>query len=162
MLENKEAVKDLLKDLVVIMHKLKVLESRPQEFDGVKLYAAEVHTMQGISRFKDISAKELSQRLCVTKGAVSQMLSKLEAKGYIKKAKDKMNQNWLRLTLTEKGQGIVKSHQQKYMLLYEKIVKYVGDFTDEDYKKFKFVLSSVSGDLDQYLEKEDIDIYKKL
>lgn len=55
------------------------------------------------------NASEIAKRLGLTKGAISQTLSRLEKKGMITKIKDPYNKNELNLLLTDLGK---KAYQQ--------------------------------------------------
>ena len=52
-------------------------------FQGVELYPSEVHLMLLIKGERATNATKMAAQLGVTKGAVSQTLSRLEKKGYV-------------------------------------------------------------------------------
>ncbi len=73
-------------------------------FEGASLYPSEVHLMLVIKKGMDTNATEIAKLLGLTKGAISQTLSRLENKGIIRKTKDPQNKNELNLTLTPFGE----------------------------------------------------------
>ena len=73
------------------------------KFKGISLYPSEVHLMLMIKNDIDTNATKIAKQLGVTKGAVSQTLSRLEKKGILLKTKDPYNKNELTLSLTEFG-----------------------------------------------------------
>ena len=58
------------------------------KFKGVSLYPSEVHLMLMIKNDIDTNATKIAKQLGVTKGAVSQTLSRLEKKDILLKTKD--------------------------------------------------------------------------
>ncbi len=72
-------------------------------FKGASLYPSEVHLMLVIKNDIDTNATEIARQLGLTKGAVSQTISRLEKKGILQKTKDPYNKNELTLSLTEFG-----------------------------------------------------------
>jgi DNA-binding MarR family transcriptional regulator len=82
------------------------------KLDGTSLYPSEVHVMLVIETEINTNATEIAKILGVTKGALSQTLTRLENKGIILKTKDPFNKNELTLSLTDFGQKAFK-HCQK-------------------------------------------------
>ena len=72
-------------------------------FKGVKLYPSEIHLMMLVQESSAANATKMAERLGVTKGAVSQTMSRLETKGILRKEKDPYNKNELTLTFTPLG-----------------------------------------------------------
>lgn len=56
-----------------------------------------------------MSQKELLDILDIKSGSLSELVSKLEAKGYIKKEKDPKDKRWTILTATEQGRAYLES-----------------------------------------------------
>lgn len=75
------------------------------------MYPSEVHVMLVIETEIDTNATEIARLLGVTKGALSQTLTRLENKGIILKTKDPFNKNELTLSLTDLGQKAFKHCQ---------------------------------------------------
>jgi DNA-binding MarR family transcriptional regulator len=73
------------------------------KFKGVTLYPSEIHLLLMIENEIDTNATQIAKQLGLTKGAVSQTLSRLEKKGIIVKTKDPYNKNELTLNLTDSG-----------------------------------------------------------
>ncbi len=78
-------------------------KKRVFEFKGARLYPSEVHLLLVIRNELNTNATQIARKLGVTKGAVSQTLSRLEKKGIVLKAKDPANKNELTLSLTRLG-----------------------------------------------------------
>ncbi len=70
---------------------------------GISRYPSEVHLLLVIQDDVATNATTIAGRLGLTKGAVSQTLSRLEKKGIILKTKNPYNKNELTLSLTRLG-----------------------------------------------------------
>ena len=94
-----------------VIDKLLFLDKRNIfQFDKIKLFASEIHLMllvnQGGERARN--ATRIAEHLGVTKGAVSQTISRLERKGILTKVKDPTMKNELCLAFTRTGQQAVR------------------------------------------------------
>lgn len=84
----------------------KVLQLRKQSmftFEDVAFFPSEIHLMLVIRDKTATNATKMAEELGITKGAVSQTLSRLEHKGVITKSRDTANKNELTLAFTEFG-----------------------------------------------------------
>lgn len=72
----------------------------------------EVHTLKHIAENSGITVTELAKNFGKTKGAVSQLLKKIENKGLIYRQVDLDNDSRLNLFLTEKGKELNECHRQ--------------------------------------------------
>jgi DNA-binding MarR family transcriptional regulator len=74
------------------------------EVEGRTLYPTEIHLLLVIDKGRHGNATRMAERMGVTKGAVSQTLSRLESKGMLIKSRDPASKNELNLALTPAGQ----------------------------------------------------------
>jgi DNA-binding MarR family transcriptional regulator len=72
-------------------------------FEGVSLYPSEIHLLLVINRDQPVNATRIADKLGITKGAVSQTITRLQKKGIIIKENDPHNKNELILSLTSLG-----------------------------------------------------------
>ncbi|MGI6095674.1 MAG: MarR family winged helix-turn-helix transcriptional regulator [Lachnospiraceae bacterium] len=79
---------------------------------GEKINMAEVHTLTFIADNPGITITEIAGMWNKTKGAVSQIVTKLEAKGYIEKCKEGNNSKNLHCYATESGQTLSDVHKR--------------------------------------------------
>ena len=100
-----QTTSDKIKNQIIqVMNKIVLKEkSRVFKFGEVSLYPSEVHLMLMIKDQIDTNATKIAEQLGLTKGAVSQTLSRLEKKGIISKTKDPYHKNELTLQLTGLG-----------------------------------------------------------
>ena len=107
--------KQIIKVLDKIVHGEK---NRVFRLSEVSLYPSEVHLMLMISNEIDTNATEIAKMIGLTKGAISQTVSRLEKKGIISKKKDPYNKNELNLSLTDLGKktaDFCQSIQQSFL-----------------------------------------------
>lgn len=79
---------------------------------GLKLYPSEIHLMLLIDDEQTSNVTRMAEKLGVTKGAVSQTLSRLVKKGVLEKTKDPYNKNELTATFTPLGQDALQQYRQ--------------------------------------------------
>jgi Transcriptional regulators len=78
----------------------------------VAIHEAEIHMIKAVKEADGIHVTGLAERFGVTKGAVSQMLIKLEKKNLVTKEPDSANLSRLQLTLTPKGEHAYARHEE--------------------------------------------------
>lgn len=95
-----------------LIHVFTTGKRTPHEFGDTALYAAEVHLLEIIGKKPGITATGIVNDIQVTKGAVSQILSKLRRKGLIQKSSQTGNRKIKELYLTEKGMEVFILHEE--------------------------------------------------
>lgn len=101
-----------------IINRVVFLERRRRfVFEGTSLYPSEIHLMLETKGDQAVNATRMADRLGVTKGAVSQTLTRLEKKGIIEKTKDPGSRNELSVTLTPSG----KRAYDRYRTMHDSV-----------------------------------------
>lgn len=95
-----------------------------------ELFLAEIHLIDFIGRSEDCCISDIAKSLHVTKGAVSQMVKKLERKGYLAKAGDPENRVRVIVQLTQKGGRAFREHCRYHRELDEKISAVLKDYDE--------------------------------
>jgi len=94
-----------------IINKLIFLEKKSiVEIDGVRLFPSEIHLMLVIEADRAVNAITMAKRLGISKGAVSQTLTRLEKKGILVKKRDTAYKNELTAHFTELGAKALERH----------------------------------------------------
>jgi len=78
---------------------------------GAKYSPVEVHTLQDIAELSGPTATDLAMRYGKSKGAISQIIKKLESKKLIQKVPSGKKDNRYLLELTEKGHILDQAHR---------------------------------------------------
>lgn len=119
---------ELTDTLIRVIHQSAAIEQIPVDLGhGTLLSASEIHLIDMAGRYPNDNLKSLALRLGVTKGAISQMVKKLEEKGYITRVKAEENKKTVFLSLTISGMEVytwhTNLHSTMYNLFREEIAK---------------------------------------
>ena len=94
----------MIRQIQRVINRIIFMEKQQRfEFEGIKLYPSEIHLLLIIDEKYATNATKMAEQLGVTKGAVSQTLSRLEKKGVLIKTKDPQKKNELTLAFTPMG-----------------------------------------------------------
>lgn len=118
-----------------------------------QLFNAEIHMIKAIKENEGIHVTGLAHQLGVTKGAVSQILAKLERKGLISKEKDVGNQSRLVLRLTPKGEIAHINHENYHNHLDDLIKDILKDASEEEIAFLKGFLEQLENRLESFEDK---------
>ena len=88
-------------------------KGRVFKVQGRQIFPSEVHLLLEVAAQPEITATELATNLAVTKGAVSQTISRLEGKGLLIKSRQATPGSALRLDFTPAGQETVEHFRKK-------------------------------------------------
>lgn len=113
------------------------------------LYNSEIHMIQAIGYKMGETVTELSQSFSITKGGVSQTVSKLEKKGYVLKERKAEYGKEIILMLTEKGKKAFDVHEKSHSKFSNSMVEYMKTLSDEKLSGIEDMLNFI----DHHLEK---------
>lgn len=99
------------------------------------LYMREVHFVVEVGSMESPTMSEVANRLNVTQGAVTQMATRLENKGYVIRQKDTQDKRVTTISLTEKGRILCDEHiaydQKEFAFVSERL----HEFSNEELEK---------------------------
>jgi len=102
----------LVEKFMGIVRRTAELENRPWHFGTSEtLYRSEIFLLELIGDQEGVSVTEAADQLRITKGAVSQTLKKIEAKGLVEKRPDPESSLKVSLYLTNKGKSAFYAHK---------------------------------------------------
>lgn len=123
----------LAKQILVIINKLIFLERKNVfPYRNLKLYPSEIHLMLLIGDEQGNNVTKMAGKLGVTKGAVSQTLSRLEKKGILEKTKDPFNKNELIVTFTQIGEDALDKYREMRMAFLNHFVNYFSSLSESE------------------------------
>lgn len=96
--------------------------------NGIALCTAETHVLAVVGEHKKIAAVQLAEVLGVTKGAISQTVKKLEAKGLVEREIVDMGRIQSVLKLTDTGKEICEEHQKNHIEIMRELYGYMDSF----------------------------------
>lgn len=113
-MNRKTASKELMETFIRMVSKYNALEKHPVKY-GTKheFHHSERHMLDIFGDNPGMNITELAELLGVTKGAISQIVSKLEKKGAVRRYKEAGNGKEVRIELTAKGLEIYEHHKAK-------------------------------------------------
>ncbi len=134
------------------------LESRPWHFGTAEtLYRSEMFLLELIGDREGIGVTESAEQLGITKGAVSQTLKKLDAKGLVEKRPDPDNTLKACLYLTNKGKSAFYAHKHWHETMDGGFRDYFRGLSQE---QFEF-LDEFLDQLDAFLDKWEQSLEEK-
>jgi DNA-binding MarR family transcriptional regulator len=153
-MDRKASCREIMDLFVRAANKYKALEKIPVQY-GTKqnLYHSERHVLDNIGDNPGMNVTEFAGSMGVTKGAISQVLKKLEAKGVARRYKKSTNEKEVFVELTKNGKEIYKEHkkinEQTIIPLYQELQKYPDEKVAFLIDMFKWI----DGFLDESKEK---------
>jgi len=146
------AVYDFMNQFVRVVNKYNIIESQPLDFGTRELlHPSEIHFIEAIGKNDGNTVSELSQNFCITKGAASQMVSKLNKKGYVDKTVSAYSRKEIVLTLTLKGETAFLGHEKFHKEMDRNFIK-EGSLGKEQLMEFKVMLDKMEIHLEKYID----------
>lgn len=111
---------------------LNLEKSRTFEVRGQRVYPSEVHLLLLLAERPQANATELAGSLGLTKGAISQTLTRLEKKGLVLKTRDTARKNALNVEFTKLGVEITEYFQEKTTIMQKRVEEYCDTLAEDD------------------------------
>lgn len=121
-----------------------IYEKKQNDYGTGELYTStEAHTVTLIEDHPGITVTQIAEETFRTKSAVSQMVSKLEAKGLIRREQNPRNAKQQLLYVTEKGLELSRCHKQydEVMIPLKDLIALYGP---ESVSKFSDIIQYVN------------------
>ena len=117
-----------------LMNRIAFLDRRNhvQDETGTRLFSSEIHAMLAIAQDPTTNATQLADRLGVTKGAVSQTLTRLQKKDVIKTEKIPQTKNEIRVLFTPKGHRILEQTLEWVNERHARLDAFLASLSDSD------------------------------
>lgn len=148
---NQKILGEIMEQLIRVINKFNRFEKVPMDF-GVEemLFPSEIHTIEAIGKSHWINVTQLAETLGITKGAASQMITKLKQRDFVKKIKIPHNEKEIFLELTNKGKKAFKGHEKFHRDIYLDFQKYTTNISTKDFRKFNEILTKIEHHIDLY------------
>ena len=112
------------------------------------LYEAEIHMIMHIRDNPNLHLSAIAEKIGVTRGAVSQIVMKLERKGMISKSKSPQNKSMTMLSLTPQGETAYQEHKNFHQKFDCKITELLKDASPEQLEFLRKFLTGVEQIID--------------
>ena len=143
----------LVEKFMGLVRRTAELENRPWHFGTAEtLYRSEIFLLELIGDQEGIGVTEAADLLRITKGAVSQTLKKLDAKGLIEKRADPVNSLKACLCLTNKGKSAFYAHKHWHETMDGGFMDYFSRLSRENISFLEEFLNQLDAFLDNWAE----------
>lgn len=117
---------------------------------GERLHQAEIHMVAAIGMNEGIHALALAETEGVTRGAVSQILRRLESKGLIRREEDPENRSRQLLFLTASGKAAEIGHNHFHRRIDALFLEQLDAFPDDQVDFLVSFFKAVDSKLDEF------------
>lgn len=115
---------------------LRRLERQPHTFGSAgPLTPSEIHTIEAIGSEGTVLMSELAGRLAITKGAVTQLITRLEAKELVERSPHPTDSRVTLISLTEKGKEANAAHEEVHLRFYDQLRTQLSEQEIEIFEK---------------------------
>lgn len=122
----------IMERMAALQYKINSNDKKPRSFETSELlYQSEIHFIDAIGIDTEINASQLSEKLNISNGAITQVADKLLKKMLIEKYKKEANKKEVYFRLTEQGKVAYESHKKFHQDLSEKIMAYLKSLSQE-------------------------------
>ncbi|MGO0905226.1 MarR family winged helix-turn-helix transcriptional regulator [Clostridioides difficile] len=138
-----------------IIHKYNQWEDKKRTYGTELLLSkSEIHTIAAVGDNPGINITSLADVLGITKGAASQMIYKLVAKGTVVKRVSPDSDTEVVLSLTDGGMKNYKAHQEYHKQTNDESLKLLDDMPEPFYEYMLSYFSTFEESIDKKLEEE--------
>ena len=135
-----------------IVAKIKQIEKVPRGFGTVSaLYTSEIHTIREIGMNPGINLTTLAKKQGITRGAVSQVITKLVKKKLVIRMKEIGNEKSVFLKLSDQGITAFQGHQKFYSQLHAPVISFLQNASDDNFVFMESFLSVMEDVCDRAL-----------
>ncbi|MFR5601495.1 MAG: MarR family winged helix-turn-helix transcriptional regulator [Lachnospiraceae bacterium] len=128
--ENVQKLLEMVRQVSIVHNK--ILSTKRQYMDGEELYMREAHFVLAIGPGNVLTMTELTEKLEVTPGAVSQLAKRMEEKGFVQRIPAKEDRRINEITLTEKGEQLYHLHRKFDQEQYREFSRRLQEYSDEE------------------------------
>ena len=118
---------------------------------GVDLHPSEIHMVSRVDCRDGVGVTELAEEIGITKGAVSQMITRLADKGLLVKEPAPENRARVVIRTTEKGHTASENHLEFHRTHDKVFLEYLAGLDDEEYARVKEVGEQLNRWMDEYM-----------
>lgn len=142
----------IITQFIKITAKLNELEKIPVDFGTQEsLYPSEIHTIDAVgNQFNTVTA--ISKHFGITKGAVSQVITKLHKKNYIRKERNEAYPKEVILSLTDKGKKAYEAHKKLHAIMDSGMMDFLDSYPEEWIQTFQTMLVQYEKQIDKYMD----------
>ncbi|MBM7022162.1 MarR family transcriptional regulator [Treponema sp. Marseille-Q4523] len=140
-----------------IQYRINANDKKAKRFGTAHLlYQSEIHFIESIGLSGGYCASELSKKLGITNGAVTQVADKLLKKKLIRKYKKAENKKTVYITLTKEGVRAYKNHEKFHKDFNKKLTAYLSSLSKKEFSAIARLAELVNENIPDFDKTEDI------
>ncbi|MGI5092123.1 MarR family transcriptional regulator [Treponema socranskii] len=140
-----------------IQYRINANDKKAKRFGTAHLlYQSEIHFIESIGLSGGYCASELSKKLGITSGAVTQVADKLLKKKLIRKYKKAENKKNVYITLTKEGVRAYKNHEKFHEGFNKKLTAYLSSLSKKEFSAIARLAELVNENIPDFDKTEDI------
>lgn len=148
-----EEITPVLRDFSRAMSKYAILDRKAFDFGiGIKLFPAEIHMLTAIEQKDGIGVTELAEEFRITKGAVSQLVTKLIKKDLVQKTKNPEHGSRILIKATDLGRTACQHHVEFHKKHDKEFFEYLGQLDENSYEVIQKMAQQMNLWMDSYLK----------
>jgi DNA-binding MarR family transcriptional regulator len=148
--QRENTIKASLERFFRIVNKINSRDRIPMDFGtGETLFMGEIHTIEAVGNNLGASVTGIAKALGVTKGAVSQMITRLATRDYVTRLNKEGEGNEMSLGLTPKGRKAYTGHEKYHMKMYAEVFK---NSRDDELESLEKILTATEYQLNRSRE----------
>jgi DNA-binding MarR family transcriptional regulator len=130
-MEREAESREVMDRFMRLVRKYNAMEKVPlRRGEYLNLYHSERHLLDKIGENPGINVTEFAKVVGVTKGAISQVVRKLEKKGLVRRYKKNNNDKEVFIELTDNGGGIYEERKKLNQETIREISEELGRYSD--------------------------------
>lgn len=118
----------------------------------VKIHGSEIHMVCHIKRNPGSHISGIARDIKVSRGAVSQIVKKLENKGLVRKVENPKSRRQLDLVLTEKGEKAYDGHQLLHSMFTGNLEGVLEHYDQKEFSLISKFINELEDSVDQLIE----------
>ncbi|MCT4591998.1 MAG: MarR family transcriptional regulator [Candidatus Gracilibacteria bacterium] len=148
---NEKKLKSLINAMESVVRKYAAIERHSGKFDtNLILHSSEIHLIDYIGQNSNAKPSDVARGFDITRGAVSQAISKLEQKSLLRKIPHPENRKEVMLSLTEKGKKAYRKHKKIHEDLNEGLTRELANIEPEQIEYVEKVLRKIELHIDLF------------
>jgi DNA-binding MarR family transcriptional regulator len=135
---------DVINRIAKVINIFIAIDRRPYKFGITEpLYPSEIHTIDAIGENEGLNFTDLSDKMGVSRAAISQIIKKMEKKDLVKRYKVDGNDKETLLRLTKKSRTAFDEHKKYHAKRDKEIIDMLKKMTQEEFVFFKTVIGEI-------------------
>ena len=149
---KEELIKDPIRKLLRVTKMYARIEEQPIPVEkGVAVTTREAHTIQAVGENEHMSVTQVADHFGITKSGASQMVSKLNKRGFLNKKQAAHSSKEFELTLTLLGWKAFRAHEQFHGRDFSNLIDSLNAFSHSQIATLSVLLEALGGVMEQRL-----------